>query len=276
MTDDIKRPASEQTRASESEPETIDAPETRASGAGDPAADGGTVEVAVETGTEVHAPAGAAVERVDEAEQVAPQDEDAPASVTETVEEIATEPETGEAEPAEEMTVAEVEETPVVGAGEETVSEPGVDVPFGDQDSDTFIWHPDHRGKTVDQVRSALAQEIASDQRQHRLAMDGAEESEQDALASVVSLERKWGPYDFDWAEQEPEALADRITEFERERERRREMVSWSDYRNAEVDRDEALAPGERPAELSTGVKALALTLVVLLIVVILLAVWAL
>ncbi len=129
---------------------------------------------------------------------------------------------------------------------------------------------------SFDAVRAALAQDIAADQRQHRLAMEGAEESEQEALASVVGLERKWGKFDFDWAEQEPESLADRIFDFERERERRQQLISWSEYRDADVELDEAQSAGERPAELSTSAKGLSLLLVVLLIVVILLAVWAL
>lgn len=141
---------------------------------------------------------------------------------------------------------------------------------------EVFVWHPDHKGKSFDEVRAALAQDIAADQRQHRLAMDGAEESEHEALASVVSLERKWGTYDFDWAEQEPDDLAGRIVAFERERERRQELISWADYRNADADVDDAEVAGERPAELSTSAKGLSLLLVVLLIVVILLAVWAL
>ncbi len=161
-------------------------------------------------------------------------------------------------------------------AGDSTVATPDAGAAPGDQRSDTFTWHPEHRGKTFDEVRSALAQDIAADQRQHRLAMDGAEESEQEALASVVGLERKWGKYDFDWAEQEPDALADRIVTFEQERERRQEMISWGDYRDGDVELDEAQVTAERPAELSTSAKGLSLLLVVLLIVVILLAVWAL
>ncbi len=171
---------------------------------------------------------------------------------------------------------AEAVETEAAESVETTVTAPGVEAAPGDQRSDTFTWHPEHRGKSFDEVRAALAQDIAADQRQHRLAMEGAEESEQEALASVVGLERKWGKYDFDWAEQEPDALADRIVDFERERERRHQMISWSDYRDGDVEIDEALAAGERPAELSSSAKGLSLLLVVLLIVVILLAVWAL
>jgi hypothetical protein len=146
-----------------------------------------------------------------------------------------------------------------------------------DVSGDTFTWHPEYAGKTAEQVEADLAQQIASDQRQHRLAMDGAEEAEHDALASVVSLERKWGVYDFDWAEQDPEELASRIVDFEQERETRQEMISWSEYRAEGYSQDGAADSSDRPApELSTGIKAMSLLLVVLLILVILLAVWAL
>jgi hypothetical protein len=126
--------------------------------------------------------------------------------------------------------------------------------------------------------QEAPGQSPAADQRQHRLAMEGAEESEQDALASVVSLERKWGVYDFDWAEQDASELARRILAFEQERERRNELITWAEYRTGGGSGDAVAADaGERPApELSSGAKALSLLLVVLLIALILIAVWAL
>lgn len=138
-----------------------------------------------------------------------------------------------------------------------------------------FEWHPEYAGSSADQVRQDLAKEIAADQRQHSLAMEGAEESEQAALASVVELERKWGAYDFGWAELDATQLADRIVGFELERERRHEMISWSDYR--EEHGGGLSDAGELPpADLSTRTKGIALLLVVLLIILILLAVWAL
>ena len=92
----------------------------------------------------------------------------------------------------------------------------------------------------------------------------------------MVELERKWGVYDFDWAEQDADALASRIVAFEQERERRQELISWAEYR-AENAGEVAGGYGDPPAaELSTGIKAVSLLLVVLLILVILLAVWAL
>ena len=142
---------------------------------------------------------------------------------------------------------------------------------------DPFRWHPEYASKRYDEVQADLASEIASDQKAHRLAMEGAEDAEQDALVSVVNLERKWGPYDFDWAEQDPNDLAARIVAFERERERRQEMITWSDYRAESTEEGELNDAGESPApDLSTSMKAVSLIIVALLILVILLAVWAL
>jgi hypothetical protein len=141
----------------------------------------------------------------------------------------------------------------------------------------TYVWHPEHAGKRPDQLKAELARQIESDQRAHRLVMEGAEESEHEALASVVSLERKWGPYDFGWAEMDADVLADRIVAFENEREARQELISWSEYRSAGSNGgEEGLGGDSRVAELSTTVKAVALIAVVLLIVLILAAVWAL
>lgn len=146
----------------------------------------------------------------------------------------------------------------------------------GDE-QDRFVWHPDYAGQTFEQVEADFRSQIESDQRAHRLAMEGAEEAEHDALTSVVNLERKWSPYDFDWAEMDASVLAARIVAFERERESRREMISWADYRAERADDPELTASGDVPAaELSTGIKATALIVVALLIVVILLIVWAL
>jgi len=94
-----------------------------------------------------------------------------------------------------------------------------------------FSWHPKYAGQTFDTVERALASEIGRDQRQYHLALDGAEQSEHESLSSVVELERRWGNYAFDWAEMEAGELANRIVTFERERERRQEMIPFSDYR---------------------------------------------
>lgn len=138
---------------------------------------------------------------------------------------------------------------------------------------ETFISHPEHAGKSVDEVRRELAYQIEGDQRQHRLAMDGAEEAEHDALASVMSLERRWGQYSFDWADQDAGELAARIVAFEQEREQRQEMISWSEYRASVEAPDEHLSEIRTPSELSTTMKGVSLLVVVLLILLILVVV---
>lgn len=95
-----------------------------------------------------------------------------------------------------------------------------------------FDWHPDYRGRSLDSVARELETEIERDQRSYELALLGAEESEHDALASVVDVERRWSRYDFGWNETTPSVLARRIADFEWAREQRREMISWQDYRN--------------------------------------------
>ena len=64
----------------------------------------------------------------------------------------------------------------------------------------------------------------------------GAEESEHDALASVVDVERRWSSYHFGWNDTPPGELAERIAAFEWEREQRQEMISWQEYRNGTGD----------------------------------------
>lgn len=141
------------------------------------------------------------------------------------------------------------------------------------QQSRSFAWHPEYAGKSVDEVQRELAYQIEGDQRQHRLAMDGAEEAEHDALASVVSLERRWGPYSFDWADQDADALAARIVAFEWERERRHEMISWSEYRATVEAPDEHLSDITTSTELTTTMKGVSLLVLVLVIVLILVVV---
>ena len=95
-----------------------------------------------------------------------------------------------------------------------------------------FAWHPEYKGMTVAAVQAALASEIASDQRAYALTLDGAEEHEGDSLTSIIALERKWGPYDLNWAETDAQQLAARIVAFEQERERRQEMIPYAAYRD--------------------------------------------
>ena len=96
----------------------------------------------------------------------------------------------------------------------------------------TFVWHPEYTGKSVAAVQAALASEIASDQRAYALTLDGAEEHEGDSLTSIIALERKWGPYDLNWAETDADQLAARIVAFEQERERQQELIPYAAYRN--------------------------------------------
>lgn len=99
-------------------------------------------------------------------------------------------------------------------------------------DAAVFEWHPAYAGRTLAEVTRELESEIGRDQRSYEIALMGAEESEHDALASVVDVERRWSPYHFGWNDAPPAELAQRIAAFEWERERRREMISWQEYRN--------------------------------------------
>jgi hypothetical protein len=94
-----------------------------------------------------------------------------------------------------------------------------------------FSWHPTYAGRTVDTVRAELASTIASDQRAYALALEAAEEYESSSLEAVVALERKWGPFDLNWAEADSNQLADRVVRFEWERERRQELFPPSTFR---------------------------------------------
>ena len=95
-----------------------------------------------------------------------------------------------------------------------------------------FTWHPEYAGRLVNDVRQELVQDIAADQRAYALALDAAEAREDDALATVLRLEKRWSPYDLDWAETNPGQLADRILAWEWERERRRELFPYSEVRD--------------------------------------------
>jgi hypothetical protein len=107
-------------------------------------------------------------------------------------------------------------------------------------DDRRFAWHPDYRDQTVRQVRDTLRVELQRDQRQYGLAMEGAEEHEQQVLATVLELEKRWSGFDLGWAEADAADLADRIVAFEWEREQRRELFPFDEYRTAH---DEAVAP---------------------------------
>ena len=110
-------------------------------------------------------------------------------------------------------------------------------------DPDRFAWHPRYRGRSLAEARAEIERELTSDQRAYGLALEGAERHENAALASVIELERKWGPFDLDWAESDPAALAERVAAFEQAREQRQEMVPYATYRD-ELDPTPAPGPG--------------------------------
>jgi hypothetical protein len=94
-----------------------------------------------------------------------------------------------------------------------------------------FTWHPQYKGRLLLDVREELVREISADQRAYQLAMEAAEAREDDALATVLRIEKRWSPYDLNWAETDPEQLADRILQWEWERERRQELFPYSEMR---------------------------------------------
>lgn len=106
-----------------------------------------------------------------------------------------------------------------------------------------FVWHPVWQGRPVDEVRQELRSQAASDQRAYALALEGADRHENDALASVVNLERTWGGIAMDWPEADPDLLAEAMLVAEREREHRQEMTPMAELRH--------LLP--RPAVASAG-----------------------
>jgi hypothetical protein len=94
-----------------------------------------------------------------------------------------------------------------------------------------FTWHPDYAGRLVLDVRQELVNGIAADQRALAMAMDAAEAKEDDALATVLRLERRWSPYDLNWAETDPDELADRILAWRWAQERRQELFPYAEMR---------------------------------------------
>ncbi len=96
-----------------------------------------------------------------------------------------------------------------------------------------FIWHPEYAGRLLLDVREELVREIDADQRAYALAMEAAESREDDALVSVLRLEKRWSEFDLGWAEADPGQLADRILEWEWQREQRQELFPFSEMREA-------------------------------------------
>ena len=102
------------------------------------------------------------------------------------------------------------------------------------QDGDRFEWHPQYQGQTVGEVRSALLDEVRSDQRSYGLTIDGPDENEQEIFVRVVGLERRWGPYAMDWASADTAVIADRALAHEWAREGRRALFPYSELRDRE------------------------------------------
>jgi hypothetical protein len=96
-----------------------------------------------------------------------------------------------------------------------------------------FTWHPDYAGRLVLDVRQELVDDITADQRAYALAMDAAEAKEEDALETVLRLEKRWSPYDLNWAESDPGELADRILAWRWAQERRRELFPYAEMRES-------------------------------------------
>lgn len=116
-----------------------------------------------------------------------------------------------------------------------------------DSGDERFAWHPEYQGKTKQQLRDELQGEIASDQRQYALALEAADQRENDVLKSVIGLERRWGPYDMGWAEADSGDLADRITAFEWAREERRQLFPYAEYRETVTPVSTAATGDEAP-----------------------------
>ena len=94
-----------------------------------------------------------------------------------------------------------------------------------------FLWHPTYQGKAVAQVIAEIEGALRADQRSYQLTIEGPEEHEDAMLARIVELERRWGPYAMDWYSADARALAERIASFEWEREQRRELFPYAEYR---------------------------------------------
>ena len=141
--------------------------------------------------------------------------------------------------------------------------------------TERFAWHPEYRGQTVEQARNSIRADLAHDQRAYHLAMEGAEHQEQAALASVIDLERRWGTFNLDWSEADVDALTDEVLSFERERERRQELIAYRDYRQERpttpTPRSAAGMAGMTTATSSPGIRWGAIIAVAVVLILILL-----
>ncbi len=109
-----------------------------------------------------------------------------------------------------------------------------------------FTWHPTYHERTVTEVRDEIQRELASDQRAYALALEGAEQHENSVLATLLELDKRWGVFDLGWAESDPDALADRIVAFERERDRRQQLFPFEELRPPMAE-TAATASSDRP-----------------------------
>ena len=108
-----------------------------------------------------------------------------------------------------------------------------------------FTWHPEYAGRLLVDVRQELAKEIAADQRAYALALDAAETHEDDALANVLRLEKRWSEFDLNWAETDPEELADRILRWLWEEDKRHELFPYAEMRAATVPPPASIPPAQ-------------------------------
>lgn len=111
-------------------------------------------------------------------------------------------------------------------------------------DASRFAWHPQYRGQTVDEVRATLTEDLRLDQRSYAITMDGPDENESEILVRVVGLEKKWGPYALDWSTAEPASVIDRVIAFEQERDARRELFPYAEFRDRNTIRTPPVSSG--------------------------------
>ena len=107
------------------------------------------------------------------------------------------------------------------------------------------VWHPEYANRLVNDVRQQLVDDIAADQRAYAMALDAAEAQEDDALATVLRLEKRWSPFDLGWAEMDPGELADRILAWEWEREKRQELFPYEEMRQRGAPRPATPSPAQ-------------------------------
>ncbi|MGH2534167.1 MAG: hypothetical protein ACRDJW_18015 [Thermomicrobiales bacterium] len=98
--------------------------------------------------------------------------------------------------------------------------------------NERLTWHPDYRGKTVTEVAAEVRADLEHDQRAYALALESADERENDTLAAILTLDKKWSDFDMGWIEADTATLAQRIAAFEHERDRRRDLFPFADLRD--------------------------------------------